>query len=89
MILTGYLRCKNSDETELILKYLPGHIIASRQEPGCLKFIVRELSDGLTWEVSEQFVDQKSFKKHQERTKNSEWGRKTAHILRDYTMYEK
>ena len=38
------------------------------------------------WTVAEQFEHQVTFDSHQKRVKNSEWGRATAGIKRDYVV---
>lgn len=84
--LSGYLKCKNSEEVESIKNHLPEHIRLSRAETGCHSFAVIETENPLIWKVEEAFVDKSSFEAHQQRTKASVWGKATASIAREYTV---
>lgn len=81
--LTGTL--DSSRAPEPVRRALPAHIAASRSEPGCLRFEVREDPEhpGL-FHVSESFTDQAAFDAHQTRTADSAWGRITAGFPRKY-----
>lgn len=84
--LVGQLVCANETEVQLVITHLPLHIELSRAESGCLHFEVEPNNDGLTWNVNECFIDQKSFDEHQARVSNSEWGLLTAGIRRHYKI---
>lgn len=84
--LTGQLLCASRDEVELVKKYLPRHIEFSRAEPGCIHFDVVQTEDPFVWTVAEQFENQLAFDRHQKLVKDSEWGRATAGIKRDYVV---
>lgn len=84
--LSGYLRCKNDSEAELVKEHLPAHIALTRAEPGCISFEVTPTADTLVWTVEECFADSDAFRAHQERVAASEWGAMTSGIARDYTV---
>lgn len=86
--LSGKLICKNLEESESISRFLPEHILLTKNEPGCVAFEVKQTADPLVWTVEELFVDQKSFEAHQERTKKSRWGVETGSIQRQYEIQE-
>lgn len=86
--LSGKLVCKNLEESELVRRFLPEHILLTKNEPGCVSFEVKASADPMVWTVEELFVDQNSFDTHQERTKNSRWGVETGAILRQYEIQE-
>ena len=67
-------------------QYLPRHIELSRPEPGCIHFDVVQTEAPFVWTVAQQFEHQVAFDSHQKRVKNSEWGRATAGIKRDYVV---
>lgn len=83
--LTGTLDAAQAPEP--VRRALPAHIAASRAEPGCLFFEVREDPErpGL-FHVSEGFTDSAAFDAHQARTKASDWGRITAGYPRNYEI---
>lgn len=84
--LSGYLRCANSHEADIVVTHLPRHIELTRAEPGCLSFDVQPTADPLVWSVAERFADQGAFGRHQARVEASEWGRATSGIVRDYVI---
>lgn len=84
--LSGYLKCRDSAETALVLEHLPEHIALTRAEPGCLSFEVTRSGDPLVWAVAERFVDSHAFRAHQARVAASAWGSMTSAIERDYTV---
>ena len=86
--LEGRLICANAAEAEIVRRALPAHVAATRAEPGCLSFDVVPAEDPLVWTVTETFADRAAFDAHQARTRNSEWGRETARIARDYSVTE-
>ena len=86
--LTGRLLCTARD-LPLVERLLPEHIRLSRAEPGCLRFeVIRSPKDPLIYEVSEAFASRAAFEAHQARGSASEWGRRTAHIVREFTVKE-
>ncbi|KMV68124.1 antibiotic biosynthesis monooxygenase [Rosenbergiella epipactidis] len=86
--LSGFLRCRTPEESQTVSHYLPEHQQLSRAEAGCLSFSVTQTADPLVWRVDESFTDNTAFALHQQRVAGSEWGRKTAGIVRDYKMSE-
>lgn len=84
--LAGRLICAHDEEVQLVRRHLPRHIELSRAEAGCLHFDVTQTDDPLVWAVSESFVSQAAFDKHQARVAASDWGRVTAGIKRDYVI---
>ena len=84
--LTGTLRCATPEDARLVERLLPDHIRRSRASAGCLSFTVLPQPDGLTWAVDETFADRAAFQAHQARTVASDWGRATAHIVREYSV---
>ena len=83
--LTGRLIAANAAQAALIRSHLPGHVAATRAEPGCVLFEVTETA-GLIWQVRESFHDQAAFDHHQVRTRASVWFAATANIQRDFTV---
>lgn len=84
--LNGTLNCEKQEQVQLVRSLIGEHTRLSRLEPGCLKFEVKETENPLIWAVSEEFVDQRAFDAHQRRVQESEWGRQTAAIHRDYVI---
>lgn len=83
--LTGRLICADMAEMLLALELLPDHIAASRSEPGCLRFDIAQSDDPLIWDLTELFADKTAFAAHQERSRNSRWGRESAALRRDFS----
>jgi quinol monooxygenase YgiN len=84
--LAGILQVPDAD-IALVEQYLPAHRQRTLAEPGCLVFEVRpDSNDPNQYQVREHFVDRPAFEAHQLRVKNSEWGRVTAHLPRDYSV---
>ncbi|MCZ4060869.1 antibiotic biosynthesis monooxygenase [Pantoea sp. LMR881] len=86
--LSGWLICKNVNESEVVQRFLPEHMRLTKQEAGCLSFSVTETADPLLWKVEELFTDKQTFEAHQLRTKASIWGEKTLSIRREYDISE-
>nr|WP_120491953.1 antibiotic biosynthesis monooxygenase [Corynebacterium lactis] len=84
--LRGKLICDTSSQVDLVRSLIGEHIRLTRLEPGCLRFEVNETSDSRIWSVSEEFANQQAFDAHQRRVKDSEWGRRTSAIRRDYVV---
>ncbi|MDO5527961.1 MAG: GNAT family N-acetyltransferase [Paracoccus sp. (in: a-proteobacteria)] len=83
--LTGRLTAHDDSEARLARALLPGHIAASRAEPGCLRFDVTEdAADPRAWHLRELFVDADAFEAHGARARQSEWGAKSAGLGRDF-----
>ena len=86
--LTGTLTCANPEDAHLVGRLLPDHILQSRASPGCLSFTVLPMEDGLTWALDETFADRAACQAHQARAAGSAWGRETAHIPREYRIFD-
>lgn len=86
VILRGYIIIPDVDLV-LVKLELPIHEKLTREEKGCLKFEVVQDTDNLNrFNVYEEFIDQKSFDKHQIRVKNSNWGSVTTNVERYYKI---
>lgn len=86
--LSGMLICTTEEDDALVRRYLPPHIELTRAEPGCLEFEVRPSGIPGVWRVQELFSSRHAFDAHQQRVRTSEWGDKTQHIERSYTIEE-
>jgi len=86
--LTGTLTCATPEDALLVGRLLPDHILLSRASPGCLSFTVLPMEDGLTWAFDETFADRAAFQAHQARSAGSAWGLETAHIPREYRIFD-
>ena len=84
--LTGVLVCASEVEAAIVRQCLPEHIMLTRAEPGCVSFEVLPTADPLVWRVAEIFSTSASFRAHQSRIAESEWGRSTSGIERRYTV---
>lgn len=82
--LHGRLICHDMAQLMTALELLPGHVAASRAEPGCLHFDIAQSDDPMVWTLSEIFADDDAFAAHQTRTKASPWGRDSASMGRDF-----
>lgn len=82
--LQGRLICADAAQMMVALSLLPDHIRQSREEPGCLRFEMWQDEDPLVWHLSELFASDRAFADHQARTKDSEWGRDSTAIGRDF-----
>lgn len=82
--LHGQLICQNAAQMMLALDLLPEHARMSRAEPGWLRFDVAQTDDPLVWTLDEVFADEDAFAAHQARAKDSEWGRRSADLGRDF-----
>ncbi len=76
----------NSD-LEAVIEELPNHITLTRQETGCLVFEVSQDNDDLNrFYVYEEFANKKAFELHQQRARNSNWGKISASVERHYEI---
>ena len=88
IILEGYIIVPDAD-LEIIKNELKTHINLTREEVGCIKFIVeQDQNDKNRFNVYEEFLDQNAFNSHQNRVKNSYWGKVTKNVKRDYKIFE-
>ena len=86
VVLTGVLICATDDQTAVVAQHLPLHLALTRAEPGCESFEVTPSAERGVWLVSERFRDAASFRAHQARVADSEWGRATTGIERRYEI---
>lgn len=71
----------------MVAALLPGHIAATRAEPGCLLFqVVADRCVPSRYLVAERFTNAAAFAAHQSRAKASDWGRATLHLQRQYQV---
>ncbi|SJN46924.1 Arginase/agmatinase/formimionoglutamate hydrolase [Microbacterium esteraromaticum] len=78
--------CRDDAEVQLVKRLLAQHITLTRSESGCAAFDVVQTSDPLVWQVDELFVDEVSFRAHQERAARSEWGIATRAVERRFSI---
>lgn len=84
VILKGYVIVP-AEDLDAVRKELPVHIEKTRKEEGCLIFEVSQ--DPVRknrFNVHEEFIDRDAFSVHQDRVRNSNWGRISANIERHY-----
>lgn len=86
VFLSGQLVCRDQNQATVVAQHLPLHIELTRAEQGCLSFEVILTQNPLVWQVEEQFQDAASFRAHQQRVADSDWGRATAGIERRYEI---
>lgn len=84
--LTGQLFCADEDDLALVKRLLPDHIRLTRAEPGCIFFDVSQNDDPLVWEVRERFECPAAFDAHQHRARNSDWGKATRNLRRNFMI---
>ncbi|RXJ74318.1 antibiotic biosynthesis monooxygenase [Veronia nyctiphanis] len=84
--LSGYIIVPEH-ELEKIQHALVTHITLTREEPGCIKFIVvQDDSHMHRFNVYEEFESEDAFDAHQDRVKNSDWGKIARNVERHYTI---
>lgn len=86
--LQGRLICRSAEERRAVLTHLPLHIRLTLREPGCLLFDLAQGEDPMVWSVEEVFASYAAYETHQKRSAQSDWGRATLRIRRDYTLHE-
>lgn len=86
VVLIGVLVCATEDQSAVVAQHLPLHLALTRAEPGCESFDVSPSAERGVWLVSERFRDAASFRAHQARAADSEWGRATTGIERRYEI---
>lgn len=86
--LTGYILVPK-EELEVIKEALEEHILLTQNEKGGMSFDVRQddINTVKFW-VDELFIDQQAFDNHQQRVKNSYWGKVTHNVKRVYKITE-
>ena len=81
--LTGRLVCRDLAEMLTVLDHADDHVAASRAEPGCLQFDLRQTDDPLVFAFAERFADAAAYRAHQDRTRASLWWSATRDIARE------
>ena len=86
VVLKGYILVDDADLTA-VQDELENHIQLTRQEEGCLVFDVsRDEKDKNRFNVYEEFINQEAFELHQERVRNSLWGKISENVERYYQI---
>ena len=76
-------------DIDLVQSELPNHIKLTRNEKGCLKFLVTgDQTNRNRYNVYEEFKNQESFALHQERAGKSAWGKVAVNVERHYQITE-
>jgi autoinducer 2-degrading protein len=76
-----------SEDLNAVLAELPIHIENTKEEIGCLIFqVLQDQAQLNRFSVHEEFIDKASFEAHQDRVKNSKWGRVSSNIERHYRV---
>lgn len=84
--LTGHFIVPESD-LQAILKELPNHIAASRNEPGCIKFeATQDDVQPNKFHLSERFASPEAFEQHKERAARTEWATAAVNIERHFNI---
>lgn len=86
--LQGRLICRSAEERRAVLTHLPLHMRLTLREPGCLLFDLAQGEDPMVWSVEEVFASYAAYETHQKRSAQSDWGRATLRIRRDYRLGE-
>lgn len=74
-------------DLNIVKNELITHKNLTKQEVGCLQFEVTQDQHNLNkFNVYEAFVDQQAFNYHQQRVKNSTWGKITVNVQRHYQI---
>ena len=84
--LTGHIIVSEKDLPR-VQEALPKHIKLTREESGCLHFeVTQDLENPHRFVVREIFIDSVAFRKHQQRVRNSSWGKISANVERHYKV---
>lgn len=84
VVLKGYVLVP-SEDLAAVRNELPIHIGSTRLEEGCLIFdVIQDELNPNRFNVHEEFVDRDAFANHQDRVKDSNWGKVSANIERHY-----
>ena len=89
VILQGHIVVSDSD-LSAVQSELQVHIESTQNEEGCLLFkVTQDPENKNIFSVYEEFVDQLAFEAHQQRVKNSRWGKVTMGVERHYRISER
>lgn len=84
----GRLICRDMGQMMVALDLLPEHVAASREEPGNLRFDLRQSDNPLVWHVEELFANIDAMEAHRLRAANSRWGGDGSDLIRELTQSE-
>jgi (4S)-4-hydroxy-5-phosphonooxypentane-2,3-dione isomerase len=88
VILKGYILVPEADLLA-VRNELPNHINLTRNEAGCLVFEVAQDKETVNrFNVYEEFTDKHAFNLHQQRVRDSAWGKITISVERHYEIEE-
>ncbi len=88
VVLKGFILVPSSDLPAVIVE-LENHKALSLNETGCLIFSVSQSEENPNrFDVHEEFIDKSAFLAHQERVKNSFWGKVSVNVERHYEIFE-
>ncbi len=86
VIVTGFIKI-SPENLDNVKAHLKKHIQLTRNESGCLTFnVTQRETDSPIFDVYEEFENKAAFFAHQERVKNSLWGKVTKNVTRDYAV---
>lgn len=84
--LSGYIDVPE-ERLEAVRAALPEHVLLTRAEPGCLRFeVIESSSTPGRFAVSEEFDSPEAFRAHQLRASQSDWGRISEGLPRNYKI---
>ncbi len=84
VVLTGYIIIPN-DERDEILSAFEIHKKLTLAETGCITFQITPCKDDTNkFMVYEEFINIDAFAEHQQRVKNSAWGKISTNVARHY-----
>lgn len=86
--LQGYI-IVSDDDLASVQAELPKHAELTQKEDGCLIFRVSQDSENQNvFNVYEEFVNRVAFEEHQQRVRNSRWGKIAENVKRHYQISE-
>ena len=86
VVLQGHIVIPPEELAEVKAAMLT-HSDLTQQEAGCLVFeMTEDDSDTCRYNLYEEFIDRKAFQFHQERARNSEWGKITGNVERHFQI---
>ncbi|WOI35820.1 antibiotic biosynthesis monooxygenase [Alteromonas sp. CI.11.F.A3] len=84
--LKGFIDVPESELT-LIKRELEVHTKLTQEEKGCITFsVVQDENIPTRYEVYEEFNSQEDFDFHQSRVQNSNWGKVSKNVKRNYQI---
>ena len=86
--LSGYIIVP-PEELDTTLGAIAEHIHLSQNETGCMTFqLTQDPENPHRFTVYEEFCNRDAFDAHQQRIKNSHWGKVTRNVKRHYQITE-